>query len=91
MGNWREYYDADNTLGLQYFLNLILNWSQEDLVLFCINKEIIIKTNYKTFLDNIFNFLELHDDCPILVNISKNNILDYIYFSSLGNIFHSTL
>ncbi|WP_137905279.1 DUF2947 family protein [Chryseobacterium sp. 2VB] len=85
IGDWRNYYDKDDILGLQSFLNLNIKWKSDNIVLFCINKETIIKTNYGIFLNNIFNFLELYDDCPILLN--ENG--ECMYFAPLGNIFHS--
>lgn len=85
IGDWRSYYDNDDDKGLQSFLNSIISWGSDNEVFFCINRETIIKTNYESFLNNIFNFLELYDDCPILLN--ENG--ECIYFASLGTIFHS--
>lgn len=86
IGDWKSYYNEDNISDLQSFLNSTTNWENDNTVFFCINKETIIKTNYSTFLNNIFNFLEVNDDCPILLN---NENPECIYFAPLGNIFHS--
>lgn len=85
IGDWRSYYDQDDILGLQSYLNSNVAWKSDSLVFFCINRETIIKTNYNIFLNNIFNFLELHDDCPILLNESG----ECMYFAPFGNIFYS--
>ncbi|WP_221406578.1 DUF2947 family protein [Elizabethkingia anophelis] len=51
------------------------------------NKNTIITTLYHVFLENICNFLELYDDCPILISHEK---LECIYFTPLGNTFYSS-
>lgn len=89
MVNWREYYDSNNITGLQNFFISTLNWNNEDSILFYINKETIIQTTYEVFLHNIFNFLELYDECPIVHNLNKSNDLEYLYFAPLGNTFFS--
>ncbi|MYZ61809.1 DUF2947 family protein [Elizabethkingia anophelis] len=87
IGDWKNYYDSNNILGLQKFLKSILNWEKDELVFFCINKNTIITTLYHVFLENICNFLELYDDCPILISHEK---LECIYFTPLGNTFYSS-
>lgn len=87
--NWREYYDSNNITELQHFFISTLTWNNEDSILFYINKETVIRTKYKIFLYNIFNFLELYDECPIVHNLNKSDNLEYVYFAPLGNTFYS--
>lgn len=90
IGDWRDYYDENKLEDFQLFISTKLDWDIGDQVFFCINKEVIIKTTYSIFLENIFNFLELYDDCPILFN-DRDNYVEYIYFASLGRIFLSVI
>ncbi|MDR2206272.1 MAG: DUF2947 family protein [Flavobacteriaceae bacterium] len=90
IGHWLEYYDNHNQSGLINFLHSKTSWSLDSIVFFCINKKTVIKTDYETFLKNVFSFLEVYDDCPLLVyqNINCN---EFIYFAPLGNIYYSPL
>ncbi|KGO09073.1 hypothetical protein KS04_16805, partial [Elizabethkingia miricola] len=84
IGDWRNYYDSNNILGLQKFLKSILNWEKEELVFFCINKKYYYNNTLSCLFRKYFNFLELYDDCPILISHEK---LECIYFTPLGNTF----
>lgn len=87
-GYWRDLYDFEDLSKLKNILLSILDWQDSDQIYFCLNKSTIIETNYSVLLNNIFSFLELYDDCPIIINCNKKNT-EYIYFTSFGDIYHS--
>lgn len=60
-----------------------LNWAEDDIVFFCINKSNILKTNWYFFINHWIDFLFAGDDCPIILSIHEQNIL---VFEPNGNL-----
>lgn len=83
IGKWIESYNSEKPEKVINLLNKFVNWSNEDIVWFCINEDNIIETSWNVFKNAWIHFLYCENDCPIL--IAENKGKQAIVFRSIGD------
>ncbi len=87
IGEWLKYYNSGEYNKVGEILKGSYDWKFEDRIYFCFSKVICIESKWGQFIINWDKFLEIDDDCPIVINKSpKNN--EALIFTPLGVMIH---
>ncbi len=84
IGDWLDSYNTGKYELVSKILNSVLGWRDEDRIYFCLSEVLSIESSWREFKLNWDKFIEIDDDCPIIINQSSN--CEVIIFKPLGEI-----
>jgi len=83
LGDWIKAYNSGQYIEITKVLDKI-GWKDEDDVCFCLSEVLCVKSCWVDFRLNWDKFIEIDDDCPIIIN--KSHRCEAIIFTPLGDI-----
>lgn len=73
VGLWMDPFNSNTPKDIEMLLQNSFKWDLDSQVFFCINRTCILEATWKGFTKNWIMFLQLEDDCPIILNPSNKN------------------
>ncbi len=84
LAEWITYYNEDNNISISTILKNQISCDNDATIWFCMSKELILKSNWKVFLEHWDCFIAIDDDCPIIL---IENEAQSLLFTSIGGLY----
>jgi hypothetical protein len=83
IGEWEKSFNSEEPKMVRDLLSKSVDWSNDEVVFFCINRDTVIETCWEVFTSYWINFLYCESDCPIIM--TESNRREAFIFRAIGD------